>query len=297
MEDKTTSESNTKEERVQEHDRPKHVIEEAHVLTEKEEEKVIDRLHLPATAVYAIVKEQGSVELDRPSASLFWSGIVAGIAMGFSILTLALFQMHLPDTPWAPLVSSLGYATGFLIVILGRQQLFTESTITAVLPLTAHPSWDGLGNMLRVWGVVLLANWLGCLLAAVAFVVLPLIPPDVSAAVVEASQHYGNLTAHLAFSHGIGAGFLVALMVWMMPSTEHNKFVLIAATGWLIALAGFTHVIAGMCEIAVLVFTGHISVGHAFFTLALPTLAGNILGGSGVFTVMAYAQVKNEVEQ
>ena len=275
--------------------RPEHVIDEAGVLTEAEEEKVVERLSLRAPAIYAVVKEEGEGELARPSASLFWSGIVAGIAMGFSILTLALLRRHLPDADWAPLISSFGYAAGFLIVILGRQQLFTESTITVVLPVMAERSWSALGQMLRVWSVVLVANWIGCVLVALAFVTFSLVPAEIGAAVVDASRHYAGLTAWTAFVHAIGAGFLVAALVWSMPGAEGSKFVLIAFTGWLIALAGFTHVVAGMVEIAALVLVGDLSAVDAFLTLALPTLAGNVAGGTGLFALLTYAQVRNEV--
>ena len=275
--------------------RPAHVIDEAAALTEAEEEKVIERLSLRAPAIYAAVKEEGELELERPTSSLFFSGIVAGIAMGFSILTLALIRMHLPDTQWEPLVSSFGYATGFLIVILGRQQLFTENTLTVVLPLTASPSIRALGRLLRVWGTVLAANWIGCALIALAFVTFSLVPDDVGTAVIDASRHYGELSSYKAFVLGIGAGFLVAAMVWMMPAAEGSHFVLIVFIGWLIALAGFTHVIAGMVEIVALALVGEISFGQAVFTLALPTLAGNVLGGTGLFAALAYAQVKSEI--
>ena len=275
--------------------RPEHVIDEAAALTEAEEEKVVARLSLRAPAIYAVIKEEGEGELGRPTASLFWSGVVAGIAMGFSILTLALLRDHLPDTEWAPLISSFGYATGFLIVILGGQQLFTESTITVVLPVIARRSWSALGQLARVWSVVLAANWIGCVLVATAFVTFSLVPEEIGTAVVDASRHYANLTAWTAFVHAIGAGFLVAAMVWMMPGAEGHKFALIAFTGWLIALAGFTHVIAGMVEIAALVLVGDLAALDAFVTLALPTLAGNVLGGTGLFALLAYAQVKDEV--
>lgn len=275
--------------------RPEHRIDEAASLTEAEEEKVVERLNLRAPAVYATVKEEGEAELARPTASLFWSGIVAGIAMGFSILTLALLREHLPDADWAPLVTSLGYAAGFLIVILGRQQLFTENTITVVLPVIAERSWRALGQLGRVWGVVLLANWIGCVLVAAAFVPFPLVPAEVGTAVVDASRHYGDLTAWTAFVHAIGAGFLVAALVWMMPAAEGSEVALIVATAWLIALGGFTHVIAGMVEIAALVFAGELEPFDGLLTLALPTLAGNVLGGTGLFALLAYAQVKDEV--
>ena len=277
------------------HERPRHVIDEEHALTEAEVEKVVERLSLRAPAVYAVVKEEGEVELTRPTVSLFWSGIVAGIAMGLSILTLALLRMHLPDADWAPLVTSFGYSAGFLIVILGRQQLFTESTITVVLPVMADRAWGPLKHLLRVWGTVLLANWIGCALVALGFVTFALVPDEIGAAVVDASRHYGELTAKTAFVHGIGAGFLVAAMVWMMPGAEKHKVALIAFTGWLIALGGFTHVIAGMVEIVALVLVNELTFADGLFTLALPTLAGNVLGGTGLFALLAYAQVKNEV--
>lgn len=241
------------------------------------------------------MRAEGAAELERPSASLFYSGIVAGIAMGFSVLTLSLIRGHLPDEPWAELVSSFGYAAGFLIVILGRQQLFTESTITAVLPVTAEPSWKGVRQIARVWGVVLGANWLGCIAVAVGFIALGLIPPDTAAEIIDFSMHLTELSATDAFVRGIGAGFLVAAMVWMMPGAEGSEFAVVSFTAWLIALAGFTHVIASMVEITALVLTNHIGVGGAFLTLLLPILAGNILGGTLLFTVLAYAQVHHEV--
>lgn len=277
------------------HRRPEHIIDEANVLTETEEGKVVDLLSLRAPAIYAIIKEEGEGELARPTASLFWSGLVAGISMGFSVLTLALMQMHLPDAEWTPLIASFGYAAGFLIVIFGRQQLFTESTITAFLPVLAKLSWASIWQLLRVWSVVLLANWIGCVLIALAFVIFPLIPADIGVAILDVSRHYADLSAGTAFFHAIGAGFLVATMVWMMPGAEGYKFALITFTAWLIALAGFTHVVAGMVEIAALVLVGELSAGYAVLNLALPTLAGNILGGTGLFALLAYATVKNEV--
>ncbi len=216
--------------------------------------------------------------------------------MGFSILTLALIRMHLPDATWEPLLSSFGYAAGFLIVILGRQQLFTESTLTAVLPVISKPSWGGLGAIARVWCVVLTANAFGCILVATGFITIELVPAKVGAAIVDASVHLTHLSAHQVFVRGIGAGFLVAAMVWMMPATQGGEFALISFTAWLIALGGFTHVVAGMVEISALVLTGNLSATDGIFTLTLPMLAGNILGGTFLFTVLAYAQVHEEVK-
>ena len=283
-------------EEVSARETPEDNLSENGALSEEEQEKVVHRIKLRAPAVYATIKAEGEAELARPSSSLFFSGIVAGIGMGFSILTLALIRLHLPNTSWEPLISSFGYAAGFLIVILGRQQLFTESTLTAVLPVISSPSWKGLADTMRVWSVVFLANAIGCVLVATGLVTLELVPARVGAAMVDASVHLTHLSPHQVFVRGIGAGFLVAAMVWMMPGTKSGEFALISFTAWLIALGGFTHVIAGMVEITALVLTGHLGAAEGLFTLTMPMLAGNVLGGTFLFAALAYAQVYDEVK-
>ena len=270
-------------------------IEEEASLTEGEVEKVHERLKLRAPAIFAIVKEEGEAELGRPSESLFWSGLVAGVAMGFSVLALSAIRRFLPDVPWAPLLSSFGYSVGFLIVILGRQQLFTESTITAVVPLTSHPSWRTLGQTARVWSIVLAANWLGCVAVAAGFTLVPTIPKEIAAEIVAFSLHLTQYEPGTAFVHGIGAGFLIAALVWIMPSAQGAEVTLIVLVTWLIALSGFTHAIAGMVEIMVLVFEDEVGWSRGLFGLALPILGGNVVGGTLLFTALAYAQVRAEL--
>ena len=81
--------------------------------------------------------------------------------MGFSFIAEGVLRSHLPDAPWRPLISKFGYSFGFLIVIIGRQQLFTENTLTAVLPVLARRSWNSICRMLRLWAIVLAANLAG----------------------------------------------------------------------------------------------------------------------------------------
>ncbi|HVB36053.1 MAG TPA: formate/nitrite transporter family protein [Candidatus Acidoferrales bacterium] len=86
--------------------------------------------------------------------------------MGFSFITEAVLIAHLPDRPWRVLISRLGYSVGFLIVVLGRQQLFTENTLTALLPLLVRKKFGMLVKVARLWSVVLLANIFGTYLFA-----------------------------------------------------------------------------------------------------------------------------------
>ena len=119
-------------------------------ISEREIEEVSD-LSTPRTPViYEVVRRLGEEEMERPATSLWWSGVAAGLSISFSLLAQAILKTHLPDAAWTELISSLGYCVGFLIVILGRQQLFTESTITVVLPVLKDFTWQNLFNMGRL---------------------------------------------------------------------------------------------------------------------------------------------------
>src|SRR5512142_606227 len=127
-------------------------------LNEDEQKQVTRRTAPRAAVVYEAIRREGEDELRRPSSALFWSGLAAGLSMGFSFVAESLLRAGLPDTPARPLIAKLGYSVGFLIVILGRQQLFTENTLTPILPLLQEKSLKAFLNVLRLWAVVLLAN-------------------------------------------------------------------------------------------------------------------------------------------
>src|SRR5215813_11322797 len=129
--------------------------------------KKIEERSAPRTPViYEIVRRRGEEEMARPAISLWWSGVAAGLSISFSLLAQGILELYLPLTPWRTLVSSLGYAVGFVMVVLGRQQLFTENTITAVLPVMADFNGRSLARLGRMWGIVWIANMAGTLLAA-----------------------------------------------------------------------------------------------------------------------------------
>ena len=102
---------------------------------EKQEDEIIDRTAPPGEVIYEAVYAEGEHELERNSLELAFSGLAAGLSMGFSMVTEGILQNHLPNTTWQPLITKLGYSVGFLVVILGRQQLFTKNTLTVILPL------------------------------------------------------------------------------------------------------------------------------------------------------------------
>src|SRR3954467_9003118 len=100
---------------------------------QKVDQEAEDRSAPSGKVVYHAIVKEADEELERSVAALFWSGLAAGLSMGFSLVGEAILRAHLPDEPWRPLVAKIGYSFGFLIVILGRQQLFTENTLTPML--------------------------------------------------------------------------------------------------------------------------------------------------------------------
>jgi formate/nitrite transporter FocA (FNT family) len=245
--------------------------------------------------IYEIVRRLGDEEMDRPVTSLWWSGAAAGLSISFSLLAQGILQAHLPAAPWKLLVVSLGYSVGFLMVVLSRQQLFTESTVTAVLPVMTHFSRTNLWRLARLWSVVLLANLAGTLVAALLCTFTPVLTPELKAAMLEIA---GQITDHSRMEmlfRAIASGFLIATMVWLLPGAEAAQFHVIVVITYLISAAGFMHIVAGSVEAFFLVLNGHLGVLPMVTDFFVPVLVGNIIGGTALFALIAYAQVMNEI--
>lgn len=263
----------------------------------QEAERIAARSTPRTPVIYETVRNHGEEEMARPAVSLWWSGVAAGLSIAFSLLAEAVLRLHLPETPWRPLVTSLGYPVGFLIVVLGRQQLFTENTITAVLPAMAEPTLANLGGLARLWGIVFLANMTGTALAAAFCAFAPALSPAQLGAMLEISRHslaHGWLEM---FFLGIPAGFLIAAMVWLLPSAgESIQFYVVGLMTYLVGVGGFAHIVAGSVEAFLLLWRGELAIGALLGGFTLPVLLGNILGGTVLFALISYAQVMSELE-
>lgn len=264
-------------------------------LSKADVKDVEERLRLRVPVVYEIIREEGEEELARPPVSLWWSGIVAGLGISMSVVAEGLLRQSLPDTTWGSLFANFGYCAGFLIVVLGRFQLFTENTITAVLPLLAERSWRSFLLTVRLWMVVLAANLLGTFTFALAVIYVAIFPAEQTEAFLLVSRHFMEKSALEMLLHGIPAGFLIAAMVWMIPSAKGAEFWVVTFMTYLIALGGLSHVVAGSAEAFLLLVSGETGVWQTFGSFLLPAFVGNVIGGTVLFTLLAYAQVKEEL--
>lgn len=246
-------------------------------------------------SIYDEVSEEGREELARPITSLWWSGVAAGIAMSLSVFAKAMFVARLPEADWSVLISSIGYTVGFVIVILGRLQLFTENTITVILPLLENRNLACLRAVVRLWSVVFAANMVGTLAAAALAIWIGLGPSPVIEASLEISRHFTDQSWLQTLLFGIPAGFMVAALVWMLPQARHSKFFVVFFVTYFIGLGGFSHVVAGSAEAFLVVLSGEIGIAGAVFGAILPAFIGNVIGGTGLFALIAYGQVSEEI--
>jgi formate/nitrite transporter FocA (FNT family) len=262
----------------------------------EQEVRDVEEMATPRTPViYEVVRRHGEEEIKRPATSLWWSGVAAGLSISFSLLAQAILETHLPDAPWRPLVSSLGYCVGFLMVVLGRQQLFTESTITIVLPVFADLSVKNIWRMGRLWAIVLVANFTGTLVAAIFCTYTPVLPAELLNGMQAISRDLLGLGWWQMAFRGVSSGFLIAAMVWMIPSAESAKFVVITLMTYLIAIGGFTHIVAGSMEANILVLHGDWEWWRMLGQFFVPVLLGNMIGGTALFALISYAQVMEEI--
>ena len=264
-------------------------------LTENERVQVSEHRRLSSRTVYAIVLAEGEEELSRPNSSLLGSGVAAGIGISASVLAEGTLRDKLGGHPYRELIENMGYTVGFIIVILSRLQLFTENTVSVVLPLLFRPSRRKFLDTARLWGIVLAANFVGTALTAAVTYWGGVVPPEILHGMLSVSADAAHAQGMRALLLGVPAGFFIAAVVWMLPSSRGFEIFVIFLFTYLIALCHFAHVVAGSTEIFLLIFDGSLSVWTGVGVILLPTLVGNIIGGTGLFAVLAHAQVSGEV--
>lgn len=264
-------------------------------LSENEEQQVQRRVALRAAVVFETVRREGETELNRPPAALAFSALAAGLSMGMSLIGTGLLRAYLPDASWRPLVENLGYTLGFLVVIMGRQQLFTENTVTAIIPLL--DDWDHgrtALKTLRLWTIVMLGNLAGA--AFFAYVVAHSGAFD--AAVRAAFLQIGLQTLAPAsadvFVRGIFSGWMIALLVWLLPAAENQRVAVITIVTYVVGAASLSHVVAGSIEALYAVAAGAATWPYFLLHFFVPVFLGNSVGGVALVSLLNYGQVAPE---
>ena len=264
-------------------------------LSQDEEQEVRKRSSLRAAVVFETVRREGETEVSRPALALAFSGLAAGLSMGASLVGTGVLRAYIPDVPWRTLIENLGYTLGFLIVILGRQQLFTENTLTAILPVLDDPDKPKkFAQMLRLWSIVLLTNLIGAAIFAEVVAKTAMFGPTIKASFLQ----LGLLAVHPSFGEivwrGILAGWLIALVVWLLPAANPQRVWIIIIITWLVGAAGLSHIIAGSVEALYAVAAGAWPWTLYVTNFLVPVFIGNCIGGVGLVAILNYGQVVPE---
>jgi formate/nitrite transporter FocA (FNT family) len=235
------------------------------------------------------IVEDGRNELDRASVGLAFSGFAGGLNISFAALavaSVAAITGHIGMTAMA------FYPIGFIIVILGKAQLFTTNTVTPVTVALTEPRQ--IPNMLRLWAVVFIFNLLGSLVFAVAIVHGNVLEPDALKLLLAEVAQKLNYGFWSILIRGVVGGWLVALTPWLIAASRDtvSQILFIWAVTFLIPVSGLTHCIAGSSEVLMSVFAHKISWIDYFGTFLLPTTLGNIIGGVFLVALLNYGQVK-----
>ncbi|MFZ1427876.1 MAG: formate/nitrite transporter family protein [Geminicoccaceae bacterium] len=265
-------------------------------LDEHEQAQAAEHTAPQALVIHEVLREEGEGELRRANAALLWSGLAAGLSMGFSLLAMALLRSGLSDEPWRRLVEAPGYSVGFVIVVLGRQQLFTETTLTAVLPLMVRRDLATLASLLRMWGVVLAANLIGTIAFACLISCDGVFPEPVRHSLAEIGQEVLDGPNGPKFIKAILAGWLIALMVWLLPSARSARILVILLITYVVAIAQLPHIVAGSADVAYAVWSGHATVADYLWRFLVPTLLGNTVGGVALVTFLNHAPLAAELQ-
>ena len=250
---------------------------------------------LSALEIHENIRAPAVEELERPASALFFSSLAAGMLIGFSFLTSAFVSHYAPEAYKHPL-AAMAYPVGFMFVIMGRNELFTENTLEPVIPLLHNRDAKTLKQMLRMWGILIAGNLLGALLfgwiiGATTIIDGPLHPTLQTVAAESTQGGFGQV-----FYKALFAGWLIALLTWLLASTVDSiaQLFLIWVTTAPIAAFHFRHSIAGSVEAFYRAVTASAGWGDMLGGFVVPALLGNAVGGVLLVALFNYAQVAEE---
>ncbi len=260
-------------------------------LSHAERAAINEQSHANAALIHETIRADGESELKRTVLALLLSGFAAGLSMGFSLVVQGVLQANLPDAPWRPLIASFGYTVGFLIVVLGRQQLFTENTLTPILPLLHNRNGQTLARVLRLWSLVLLANIAATWTFAFVLAHSSVFETGVEKAFSDIGAQVFRGFFGATFIRSVFAGWLIALMVWILPAVGSARPFIIIIITYVVSIAGLSHLIAGSVDAFYAVETGEASWSDYAMRFFLPTFIGNVVGGVALVAGLNYGQV------
>ncbi len=230
-------------------------------------------------------------ELRRSLSKLAFSGVAGGLTMGLTGLGVAACRAAIGSGGWQSLAADLAYPIGFIAVIIGRAQLFTENTLYPVV--LALDERGHVWSMLRLWMVVFFANIFGAWLFALLAANTAALPYETLSELVKLGLTASTGTPAHFFWSGVVGGWLIALVAWTVTASHWTigQLAVIYMFTFVVGAGHFAHCIASSCEILSAVQFGSLSP-LSYFRWLGPATLGNICGGVFIVSLLNYGQVR-----
>ncbi len=239
---------------------------------------------------------EGRDVFARSSSRLFFSGLSAGLDVGFSLLLMAVMVTHvkdvLPDPVRQILVANM-YSVGFIFVVVGRSELFTEQTTLAVLPVLNGD--ENIASLGKVWSIVYLANIIGAAaFAALAVLIGPalgVIQPEAFGVI---AHHLTDHPGPVIFGSAVLAGWLMGLLSWLVTASRDTigQIVLVWLITTAIGFAGLHHVVLGTVEVLSGAFARQGITASDVASFLLFATLGNAFGGAFFVALIKYGHAR-----
>jgi formate/nitrite transporter FocA (FNT family) len=246
-----------------------------------------------------IIKEQsqaGFHEYNRSNLQISLSAFTAGLEIGFSVMLMGILY-HIFDSrvddQLLHLIVAMGYPLGFIFVIIGRSQLFTEQTALAMIPVLNKQAT--VKELFKLWGLVISGNLIGGLLFSLFITWIGTesgtIPAD---AFVHIAEKITKPGWQITLGSAVLAGWMMGLLGWLLSSSQESisRIVIVVLITVIIGAGGLHHCIVGSVEVICgMLVSNTISLadygGFLFFAVL-----GNIIGGAFFVSVLKYSQTK-----
>lgn len=240
--------------------------------------------------------EEALSQHGRSNRALFISAISAGLDIGFSIFLMGVLHTLFADQlapSFMHVLLSLAYPLGFIFVVIGRAELFTEHTALAVIPVLNRSAT--IKSLLILWGIVYAGNLLGGSVFGTIMVAIPTQMEFLSSgSLVELAAKMIDYNWILLIGSGILAGWLMGLLSWLVTSSQDSIsriFIVVLITS-VIGIGGLHHAIVGSIEVfSGMLLSPDIGIPDYLFVLLFTTL-GNIIGGVVFVALIKYSYIR-----
>jgi formate/nitrite transporter FocA (FNT family) len=244
-----------------------------------------------AREIFRGVEKNARDELRRSSNALAFSGLAGGLSMGLTGIAVAAAMVALDGLPAKDFVAYMLYPVGFIAVIIGRAQLFTENTLYPIALILSERRH--VADTARLWSVVFAGNVVGAIAFAALVIKTDALGQSIHATLVQLGTVAAQGTnSHIFWSAVIG-GWIIALVAWLVTASHWTigQIAVIWLLTFVVGIGHFSHCIASTGEIMSAVFAGAVPFSRYLLWLALAT-TGNIFGGVTIVTVLNFGQVK-----